>query len=665
MKKVKTFAGTDRLLRDIIMKKWIVYAITALVLVALGIGIGKFLPGRTEIKTSPVKTVAENQMWTCSMHPQVRQPKPGKCPICSMTLIPVKSNSTGDNGGRTAVLKLSPRAQKIAEVQTALVERKPVSKTIRMTGIVDYDESRIAHITARMPGRVDILYVNYTGIAVRKGDHMVGYYSPDLYVAQKELLQSAKALVQMRNNPEPEEESGYKSVIPRRNINERDILRSTIKRLKLWGLTDTNIRTIFKTGKVVDLVTLYTPISGIVIHKNAFVGKYFKTGDRLFTVADLSQVWIMLDAYESDLMWLRYGQLVEFTTIAYPGEVFKGRISFIDPVLDKETRTVKVRVDADNSSGKLKPEMFVNAIVKAKVAREGKVIDTFLAGKWICPMHPGVILKKPGTCPICGMKLVKAESLGYTSVKDTEKLLPLVIPASAPLITGKRAIVYIESRKNPGTFYGREIVLGPRAGDYYIVKSGLKAGELVVTNGNFKIDSSLQILARPSMMSAEEPATLPESKFNIDANFLKQLNMIYNSYFAIRKALADDDFKTAMAKTKYLGVMLGHVSSASLKGNSLSAWKKTAGEIREIVKQAVESKDINSLREDFSNLSSIIDELAGQFGASKKMTIIKFKCPMAFNNKGASWLQRTDKIANPYLGKTMLECGEKVEDLLK
>jgi Cu(I)/Ag(I) efflux system membrane fusion protein len=164
---------------------------------------------------------------------------------------------------------------------------------------------------------------------------------------------------------------------------------------------------------------------------------------------------------------------------------------------------VKLRVNVANPDGKLKPEMFVRAVVRAKVAQGGRVMAKAMAGKWICPMHPDVVKDTMGSCDICGMDLVTTESLGYVKV-DAPKVAPLVIPASAPLITGKRAVVYVQLPKTEApTYEGREVVLGPRAGDYYLVKEGLAEGEIVVTNGNFKIDSALQIQAKPSMMSPE------------------------------------------------------------------------------------------------------------------------------------------------------------------
>ena len=228
---------------------------------------------------------------------------------------------------------------------------------------------------------------------------------------------------------------------------------------------------------------------------------YVTTGTPIYTVADLSEVWVKLDAYESDLPWIRYGQEVTFSAEAHPGETFKGWISFIDPMLDPKTRTVKVRVNVSNPDGRLKPEMFVRAVVQSQVVREGMVMDPNMAGQWVCPMHPSVVRAEAGTCDICGMDLVTTESLGYVAADEAGQP-PLVIPASAPLITGRRAVVYVEKPESEHpTFEGREVVLGPRAGDYYIVESGLSEGQRVVTKGNFKIDSALQIQAKPSMMN--------------------------------------------------------------------------------------------------------------------------------------------------------------------
>ncbi|MBU1626063.1 efflux RND transporter periplasmic adaptor subunit, partial [bacterium] len=240
-----------------------------------------------------------------------------------------------------------------------------------------------------------------------------------------------------------------------------------------------------------------------VTQKNALEGMYVTTGTNIYTIADLTHLWVTLDAYESDLIWLHYGQKIEFEVEAFPGKKFMGRISFINPVLDESTRTIKIRVNINNSDGRLKPGMFVRAIVKAKLNDKANLIDNELIGKWICPMHPEIIKDLSGNCDICGMSLRSVEEFGFMK-SDKDISPPLVISASAPLITGKRAIVYVQDpKKEAPTYIGREIVLGPKAGDYYIVRSGLSEGDLVVVNGNFKIDSALQISAKPSMMNPE------------------------------------------------------------------------------------------------------------------------------------------------------------------
>ncbi|MCJ7729122.1 MAG: efflux RND transporter periplasmic adaptor subunit [Sedimentisphaerales bacterium] len=435
------------------------------------------------------KPASVQQWWTCSMHPQIRQPRPGKCPICFMDLIPVASTE-GQAGVRQIVF--SEDALKLMEIETTPVERKFVEAEIRLVGKVEYDESRVKEIAAWVPGRIDRLYVDFTGTLVRKGDHMVYLYSPQLLSTQAELLQAVKAV--------QETGDGATELIRRSSVATLEAAR---EKLRLLGLQKGQIEEIEKTGQPTDHLTIYAPIGGIVIEKHANAGDYVETGTKIYTIADLSEVWVKLDAYESDMMWIRYGQEVKFTTEAYAGEVFRGTISFINPVLNAQTRTVKLRVNVANPDGRLKPEMFVRAIVRSKVAASGMVMDPEMAGKWICPMHPSVVKTAAGQCDICGMDLVTTESLGYVKAQEPNEA-PLVIPASAPLITGKRAVVYVrlEGKEKP-TFEGREIVLGPRAGDYYLVKEGLTEGELIVTNGNFKIDSSLQIQAKPSMMSPE------------------------------------------------------------------------------------------------------------------------------------------------------------------
>lgn len=446
--------------------------------------------GMDLVKAKPAKAVAvKKPRYACSMFCVPPMDKPGKCPVCGMNMVKVEDEGGIDeeaSGGPT--LTLSKRAQRLAQVVLAPVERRFVSAEVRMVGKVEFDETRMAHITAWAPGRLDRLYVDYTGLTVQKGDHLVYMFSPDLATAQTELLN----VLWISKTKNLEVDFVNESV-------QRDI-DAARDRLRLLGLTEGQIEEIERRGTASDHVTIYAPTGGVVVHKNAVEGMYVNTGTRIYTIADLSRVWVKLDAYESDLKWLRYGQQVTFEIEAYPGETFRGNISFIDPVLNAETRTVKIRVNVDNTDGRLKPNMFVRAKVQSRVASGGRVMEPALAGKWMCPMHPEILKDGPGDCDLCEMPLVPTDSL-YRPIDDDKAEAPLVVPVSAPLITGKRAVVYVARPDAQRTYEGREVVLGPRAGDYYIVREGLQEGELVVVNGNFKIDSAMQIRTKPSMMS--------------------------------------------------------------------------------------------------------------------------------------------------------------------
>jgi len=430
---------------------------------------------------SATKSV-ETELWTCSMHPQIKLAHPGKCPICGMDLVPV---GTGGAHKRLRQYSMSPAARKLAQVETTVVKRERGALRVRMVGMVFEDETRVAALTSRVDGRLDEVHVNFTGVKVNKGDPMVTIWSPTLIRSQVELFETIRS-----------QEYG------------ETVVKGSEEKLKQFGLTDAQIREIREKKTPIPYTTLRAPISGVVMKKNVVLGDFVKEGTVMYEITDLSKVWIKLDAYESDLPWIRYGQEVTFTTQSVPGRKFKGKVLFIDPVVQMDSRSIKVRVEAENPDLLLKPHMFVTAEVEAELDRYGRVINREWAGKYICPVHPDSVSPEPGICPRSKLPRRPAEAYGYAP--DLDPMPPLVVPATAVLYTGKRSLVYVETPDTDmPTYEARQVVLGPRAGDKYVVYQGLKVGERVVTKGNFKIDSAAQILAGASMMNPAGPAPAP------------------------------------------------------------------------------------------------------------------------------------------------------------
>jgi len=373
-------------------------------------------------------------------------------------------------------------------------------------------------------------------------------------------------------------------------------------------------------------------------------------------IADLDEVWVRLDAYEKDLVWLRYGQKVSIEAEALPGELLQGRISFIDYIIGDRTRTAKVRVNVENLDGRLKPGMFVRAVAEAHVGAGGRVLEQFLAGKWVCPMHHEVVRDESGDCSVCQMPLKLAEELGLTGTEGSGVEEPLVIPRTAALITGKRAIVFVAvpNTESP-TYEGREIVLGPRTGEHYIVGSGLEEGEEVVVNGAFRLDSSMQILAKPSMMTMTKDI-LGHSGPEVVA-FLGSLDGIYAAYFEMQRALGGDDFDAAKVGATHIQEALSKAEPGALSSDVRSTWDEIHKELSTVEERAQASATIKELRAEFQPISEAMLLLERRFGHSSEGTHKEAHCPMAFGNAGASWLQVGDEVYNPYYGDMMLNCG--------
>ena len=429
---------------------------------------------------------ATGQIWTCSMHPQVRMAKPGKCPICSMPLIPAKPVAKPATTNATAaasesMLGLSEHARAMASVETAAVQRRKMSREIRVVGKVQYNETALANITTRVEGYVERLFVDYTGIEIKAGDHLVEIYSPDLLVAQQELL---IALDSQRNSI---------------------LVESAKRKLLLWGLTQEQVDDLVLRKKVSDRITLFSPIHGTVTEKMVVQKAMVKPGEMLYRLANLESVWVYLDIYESELPWVQYGQMVEIKSEALPGQSFSGRVWFISPVLNEETRTVKVLLNINNTERKLKPGMYVSAVIRAELLSDGKPAPTGVEGQWSCPMHPLVIQPQGGECPVCKMALVQIPGTPSGAKPDSEQLL-LSVPVTAVLDSGVRKLVYVEKAK--GQFSPVEIVTGPRTDDSYPVLSGLSDGDKVAVRGSFLLDSQFQVQGLPSLFYPQGQAVV-------------------------------------------------------------------------------------------------------------------------------------------------------------
>lgn len=370
--------------------------------------------------------------WTCSMHPQIRQDKPGKCPICAMDLIPVRKSSFSDKGIDPNAIQLSEEAAALADVQTSKVSRQNPVKQVRLYGKIVPDERSLQSQTAHVSGRIESLNVDFTGETVRAGQTLATLYSPELFTAQQELLEAIR-------------------------MGQSQLIQAAREKLYLWKMTDAQIAAIEKSGSISPVVEIKSNTSGIVLSKRVSQGDYVSQGAILFDVANLTKVWALFDAFEVDLPFLSKGDPVEFTLQALPGKKFSGKISFIDPILNTTTRTAKVRVEVPNASLELKPEMYATANVSAP------------------------------------LRNYKNE---------------IVVPQTAVLWTGKRAIVYVKQPDtNTPAFLMREVELGPSLGNSYVILNGLREGEEIVTNGVFAIDASAQLEGKTSMMNnGDEPA---------------------------------------------------------------------------------------------------------------------------------------------------------------
>ena len=546
-------------------------------------------------------------IWTCSMHPQIRQNEPGDCPICGMELIPLENDDNSELD--PMAISMSPTAMQLANVATAIVGKTKPVKSVRLNGKVKADERSVYSQSSHIPGRIEKLMVNFTGEYVNKGQVIASIYSPDLVNAQEELFEARKIVE-----------------------TEPLLFNSAKEKLKNWKLTDKQIAQILESGVVKEELPILADISGYVTEKKVNLGDYVMKGMAIYEIANLNNVWILFDVYESDMAWVKKGDAVNFTVQSLPGESFKGKISYIDPVIDPMTRVAKARVEINNSGLKLKPEMFVSGTVEAELP-------------------------------------IKSEAI--------------IVPKTSVMWTGQRSVVYIKNTTAKGVnFMMRDVTLGPALGDGFVVNDGLQEGEEIAINGTFSIDASAQLAGKPSMMNPEGgpamtghnhgggdmPATngtpnkTAAKKVSVSQKAKDALKPLFTEYLSMKDALTNDNLENAKKAGSNILKTVDGLNMALFTGESHNVWMGLSSDLKNTLQHVQHFKTLEEIRKAFQQVSNTIIGLETSFNPNDEALYV-MHCPMANNNKGADWLSTSKEVKNPYYGQSMLTCGEVTKEI--
>jgi Cu(I)/Ag(I) efflux system membrane fusion protein len=592
-------------MKDLLQNPWI--RNSALVIAGLFLGWILFANGtpdatNTESHQHEQASTSDGQetIWTCSMHPQVRQSEPGSCPICGMELIPADSENGQESESSGERVRMSPAAAQIAEIQTSRAQRQPAVQEMMLPGKIAVDERRISSVTAHFPGRIKTLLVNYTGEYVEKGQMLARIYSPALITAQKELIEASR----------------YRESNPA-------LYEAARRKLELWELPEAQIHAIEHNQKVLTEVPIVSPVSGYVTERKINREDHVREGTVMYEIADLSTVWGIFEAYEADISTLNEGDTVTFRVDALPGKTYQTPVTYIDPVLQADTRTVRVRTEISNSQGNLKPEMIAQARVRSELYDGNPVVQ---------------------------------------------------VPASAVMWTGQRSLVYVRDPESEGpSFEAREVALGQRVGDHYVILEGLSEGEEVVTHGTFKLDSAAQLAGKTSMMNRPDQSAssvMEEAKMEADVKpdepisypsaFVKSFKSSLESYFSWKDALVAADSKAGAEQAQRWHAELKELPMTTLSEQQHQQWMTTSSVLMEKLKTAAGSDQIEAQRKAFAQLS---EQLISWIRRSE-ITGVGFQqhCPMAFGS-GADWISQEDQVRNPYYGDQMLTCGSVVREL--
>ena len=555
-----------------------------------GIALGYFLfrPAAGE-KANPATPSgpATSQEYTCAMHPQIRQSGPGICPLCEMDLTPVEN----DGGSNDRVLTMTPEAVQLSNIQTMEVGAGPISeRPLRMSGKIQADERRAAIQAAHVPGRIEALFVTFTGEKVQRGQALARIYSPALVSAQRELLEAVRL------------QGG-----------QTDLAEAARNKIRSWKLPESFIREVETSGKIQRETVLRADRSGFVVSKKVSVGDYIEEGMPVLELMDLQKVWAILEASESDLPAIKIGATVEISTPSAPAQLFPARVTFIDPLLDPDSRTVAIRAELDNTAGIFKPEMLIEAHLRTSTAKKDKTA--------------------------------------------------LLVPKTAILWTGKRSVVYVKVPDAPvPSFEFREVELGGASDEGYVVRSGLEPGERVVVQGAFVIDAAAQLNNQTSMMHRSLPvsqsvqAPIPDLRHLATPAFQQQWGKLLLQYLALKDALVATDSEAGKKAAARLLDALNQVTYQDLPFELRSYVQKNIGPLKAFTKAITEAKYVEDQRQQFLFLSEIIIRNLKTIGGSGQ-TLYLQHCPMAFNDKGGDWVSAGREVRNPYFGDEMLRCG--------
>ena len=437
------------------MKKRIVISFAAFVVIAGAVYLLRsyiaawFVPGRSAPAAStggdhsghapaaPGSNERKILYWVDPMHPAYKSDRPGIAPDCGMTLVPVYADEAAQLAPMPpGTVRITPERQQLIGVKLGQVERQAVRKTIRAVARISYDETKIVHYHNKVEGWIEEIFANYTGAPIHVGDPLFSLYSPELVSTQQEYLIALRAKKELSESPVPEIARSTES-----------LLQAARQRLKLWDVSDDQIRRLEETREPQRTITFYSPHHGFILEKKAFEHLRVTLDTDLYMFADLSTVWAIVEIYEYEASLVQVGQRATLSLPTYPGQTFAGRISYIYPQFDPQTRTLKVRMDFPNPGLKLRPDMFATAEIIANLGAQ------------------------------------------------------LVIPADAVLDSGTQRYVFLA--KGDGYFEPREVTLGPRSDGYFLVQSGLKAGDTVVTSANFLIDSESRLKQATAQMGSQ------------------------------------------------------------------------------------------------------------------------------------------------------------------